>query len=548
MRPPHRRGTPGRPGQSLRSQDSGGRTERQHAARSPHVPASVDEPPSRPRDPRRAVGRRRLRPSPHRPRPRRAGPDARRRSVWRRSTSCSTPPCPLRSGWTAPLALPEGRTEVDVLAELRALAGRNRVLTSLIGMGYYGTVTPPVILRNLLENPAWYTAYTPYQPEISQGRLEALLNFQTMVSDLTGMDLANASHARRGHRGGRGDGHGPPALEERQRRVPRRRRHPSRRPSRCCARGPSRWASRWWSATSPSSTRSRPSACWSPTRARPGGCGTGARSSTGCTTGGGLVVVATDLLALVLLEAPGAWGADIVVGSAQRFGVPLGFGGPHAAFLATRDAYARGLPGRLVGVSTDTEGRPALRLALQTREQHIRREQATSNICTAQVLLANIAGMYAVWHGPEGLRRIAERVHRLTGILAARPARRRRRGGARRASSTPSPCGCPGAPPRWLPRPATAASTCASVDDDTLGVSLDETTTPAVVAGVWEALRRRAPRSRSSTPRSRRRCPPACAAPPRSSPTRCSTATTASTSCSATCAAWPTRTWPSTGP
>jgi glycine dehydrogenase len=345
-----------------------------------------------------------------------------------------------------PLALPEGRTEVDVLAELRALAGGNRVLTSLIGMGYYGTVTPPVILRNLLENPAWYTAYTPYQPEISQGRLEALLNFQTMVSDLTGMDLANASMldeataaaeamamAHRLSKSGSdvflvdADTH-PQTIA-----VLRTRAEPV-----------------GIEVVVGDLDETDPQPAFGALLSYPGSSGR-VRDWRPLVervqASGALVVVATDLLALVLLEAPGAWGADIVVGSSQRFGVPLGFGGPHAAFLATRDAYARGLPGRLVGVITDTRGRPALRLALQTREQHIRRERATSNICTAQVLLANIAGMYAVWHGPDGLRRIAQRVHRLTGILAR---------GLRY-----SRCGCPGGPPRLPPRRAPPASTFA---------------------------------------------------------------------------------------
>ena len=317
-----------------------------------------------------------------------------------------------------PLALPESRSVDDVLGELRQLARDNRPRTSLIGMGYSGTVTPPVIARNVLENPAWYTAYTPYQPEISQGRLEALLNFQTMVADLTGLGLANAS-----------------LLDEAT-----------------AAAEAMTMARRLSTSTSDRffihrDTHPQTIAVVR-TRAEPVGIevvvgdldALGATStcfgalfslptSSGALpdwrgefervhTAGGIVIVATDLLACVLTTPPGRLGADIAIGSAQRFGVPMGFGGPHAAFIAARESAARSLPGRIVGVSTDTEGRPALRLALQTREQHIRRERATSNICTAQVLLANIAGLYAAWHGPVGLTRIAERVHRLTSVAA----------------------------------------------------------------------------------------------------------------------------------
>jgi glycine dehydrogenase len=317
------------------------------------------------------------------------------------------------------LDLPDAQSEHEVLATLRELADRNEVLTSLIGLGYSGTVTPPVVLRNVLENPAWYTAYTPYQPEISQGRLEALLNFQTMVSDLTGMDLANASLLDEG----------TAAAEAMT----------------MCRRVAKVETPRFFvdEACHPQTIDVVS------TRAEPLGIEvvTGDPLDGGALAGewfgallqypdtfgrvrdlrpavqavhdaGGLVTVATDLLALVLLTPPGEWGADVVVGNSQRFGVPFGFGGPHAAFMATRDSFKRSLPGRLVGVSVDTKGRRALRLALQTREQHIRREKATSNICTAQVLLANMAGFYAVWHGPEGLREIAERIHGLTAGLA----------------------------------------------------------------------------------------------------------------------------------
>ncbi len=314
------------------------------------------------------------------------------------------------------LDLPAPRSPEDVLAELRQLAARNVTRTSLIGMGYTGTITPPVVVRNVLENPAWYTAYTPYQPEISQGRLELLLNFQTMVAELTGLDLANAS-----------------LLDEAT----------AAAEAMAMARRLTRGGDTFFVHRD---THPQTIAVLA-TRAEPVGvhlvvgdiddmpadglCGAlfSLPTSTGAVIDwgraiqtvhdrGGIAVVATDLLACALIEPPGTLGADIAVGSAQRFGVPMGFGGPHAGFIAARASAARSLPGRLVGVSTDTAGRPALRLALQTREQHIRREKATSNICTAQALLANIAALYAMWHGPEGLARIAERVHRLTSVVA----------------------------------------------------------------------------------------------------------------------------------
>jgi glycine dehydrogenase len=317
-----------------------------------------------------------------------------------------------------PLDLPGPRRERDVLEELLRIAGRNVVATSLIGQGYYGTVTPPVVARNVLENPAWYTAYTPYQPEISQGRLEALLNFQTMVADLTGMELANAS-----------------LLDEAT----------AAAEAMTMARRVTKHAGAAFfvdADTHPQTiavlhTRAEPlgielvvgpvssfdgARCYGGLISYPSSTGAVNDLAVPLATmraAGAISVVAADPLALVLLRPPGDLGANIVIGSAQRFGVPMGFGGPHAAFIATREAHARSLPGRLVGVSRDADGHPALRLALQTREQHIRREKATSNICTAQVLLANIAGFYAAWHGPSGLSRIAERVHRLTSVLAA---------------------------------------------------------------------------------------------------------------------------------
>ncbi len=320
-----------------------------------------------------------------------------------------------------PLTLPAPLNESAALAELRSIASLNKVFRNYIGQGYYGTLTPPVIQRAILENPGWYTAYTPYQAEIAQGRLEALLNFQTLVTDLTGLDIANASLLDEAtaaaeammlcHRAKDADG-GVFFVSERC--------HPQ-------------------------------TIDLVKTRAKPLGIavqvGDHAALDVSATAGlfgvlvqypdtrgdihdfadlfarvhaaGGFCVVATDLLALTLLRAPGEFGADVAVGSAQRFGVPLGGGGPHAGFFATRDALKRQMPGRLVGVSKDAQSRPALRLSLGTREQHIRRDKATSNICTAQVLLAVMASMYAVWHGPAGLRRIATRIHTATTLLAA---------------------------------------------------------------------------------------------------------------------------------
>ncbi len=320
---------------------------------------------------------------------------------------------------TSVLDLTAGQSEADALAAIQAIAAKNQLFKTYIGQGYYGTHTPSPILRNLLENPAWYTAYTPYQPEISQGRLEALLNFQTLISDLTGLPITNASLLDEG----------TAAAEAMT----------------FCKRLAKNKASNAFFA----SRHCHPQTLdVLRTRAEPLGIEVvvgdereitdasayfGALLQYPASNGdifdyralverfhaaNALVAVAADLLALCLLTAPGEFGADVALGSAQRFGVPLGFGGPHAAYFATRDAFKRDMPGRLVGVSIDRHGKPALRLAMQTREQHIRREKATSNICTAQVLLANIAGMYAVYHGPQGLTRIARRVHQLTAILA----------------------------------------------------------------------------------------------------------------------------------
>lgn len=319
-----------------------------------------------------------------------------------------------------PLNLPRAKSEAELLAELRELARQNRVFKSYLGQGYFGTHTPAVIQRNILENPGWYTAYTPYQAEISQGRLEALINFQTMISDLTGMEIAGAS-----------------LLDEAT---------AAAEAMTLCWRTRPRGSS--------ATTFLVDQACHPQvidvvrTRAEPLGIRVVVVSAVGSTMDssvfgvlitypdtwgrivdpsdviagaravGAKVVFSADLLALTLLKSPGEWGADVVVGSSQRFGVPLGYGGPHAGFLATKESLKRDLPGRLVGVSKDSRGEPAYRLALQTREQHIRRESATSNICTAQVLLAVMASMYAVYHGPEGLKGIAQRVHDRTVTLA----------------------------------------------------------------------------------------------------------------------------------
>ncbi|MEZ5142706.1 MAG: aminomethyl-transferring glycine dehydrogenase [Acidimicrobiales bacterium] len=386
--------------------------------------------------------------------------------------------------WDKPLDLGSAVTEAEALARLREVADRNVVRTPLIGMGYSGTRTPNVILRNVLENPGWYTAYTPYQPEISQGRLEALLNFQTMVSDLTGMELANAS-----------------LLDEAT--------AAAEAMAMCHRLNPKAGTTFVVDADchpqtiAVLQTRAEPlglevvvtdpatgivgEGIFGVLLQHPGSSG-GLRDDAALIADlherGAKVVVATDLLALTLLRPPGAIGADVVVGSSQRFGVPLGFGGPHAAFIATSDAHKRSLPGRLVGVSVDTRGRMAYRLALTTREQHIRREKATSNICTAQVLLAIMAGLYATYHGPEGLTRIAERVHRLTAILAAGL----RAGGidvATEAFFDTVTVRVPGRADTILAAVGERGIDLRRVDADTLGISLDETTTRDVVEQVW---------------------------------------------------------------
>jgi glycine dehydrogenase len=312
------------------------------------------------------------------------------------------------------------RSEADVLASLRAIAQKNQVYRSFIGTGYYGTHTPPVILRNIMENPAWYTAYTPYQAEIAQGRLEALLNFQTMLIDLTGLEIANASLLDEGTAAAEAMGLAFAArgTDTRTTFLIAADCHPQTIAvveARAAARGAT-------TIVADPASFTLDGTVFGILLQYPGTDGAVVDYRALCETAhaaGALVTVATDLLALCLLAPPGEWGADMAVGNSQRFGVPMGYGGPHAGFFAARDEFKRLLPGRIIGVSRDSEGKFALRMALQTREQHIRREKATSNVCTAQVLLAVMSGMYAVYHGPEGLQRIAERVHTLAVTLAA---------------------------------------------------------------------------------------------------------------------------------
>jgi glycine dehydrogenase len=389
--------------------------------------------------------------------------------------------------WSQPLDLPPAASEAQAVAQLRELAAANRSLVSMIGLGYYGTHTPSVIRRNVLENPAWYTAYTPYQPEISQGRLAALLNFQTMVADLTGLPLCNAS-----------------MLDEAT----------AAAEAMTLARRTSKVKADVYVVDSDAlpqtiavirtralplgievrvldlDTEPLPDGYFGLHLQYPGAAGA-VRDHRPLIevahAAGALVTVAADLLALTLLRAPGAIGADVAVGTSQRFGVPLGYGGPHAGYLAVRDGLARMLPGRLVGVSRDAAGAPAYRLALQTREQHIRREKATSNICTAQVLLAVMAAMYAVYHGPDGLRSIARRVASRAATLAAGL----RAGGVRLAHDTffdTVTALVPGRAAGVVAAAERAGINLRLVDADRVGVSCDEVTTSEHLAAVWAAF------------------------------------------------------------
>jgi glycine dehydrogenase len=399
-----------------------------------------------------------------------------------------------------PLQLPAARSEHEALAELKGIASQNQVYRSYIGMGYYDCITPAVIQRNVLENPGWYTQYTPYQAEISQGRLEALLNFQTMVTDLTGMEIANASlldeataaaeamHMCHGLKEGRNVFFVSEACHPQNIEVVRTRAKALGIEVVVGSHETFAFSEKVFGALVqyPDTFGSIPDFAPFVEKAH---------------AAGAMVTVAADLLALTLIKPPGEFAADIAIGSAQRFGVPLGYGGPHAAFFATRDEFKRHMPGRLVGVSKDSRGRPALRLALQTREQHIRRDKATSNICTAQALLANMASMYAVYHGPKGLRKIAQRIHALTCVLAAGLEKLGFAGGHLKSEIPDLKSqNCP----RWFDTITVAlgAKTVTDIvkiagvhrmnfrviDEHTLGISFDETTGERDVAEIWQVF------------------------------------------------------------
>ena len=385
-----------------------------------------------------------------------------------------------------PLDLGRALSETEALSHMRELASQNEVFTSLIGQGYSGTILPAVIQRNILENPAWYTAYTPYQPEISQGRLEALFNFQTMICDLTGLDVANASLLDEATAAAEAM-----ALAERASQAKSKsffvdaEVHPQTLAVLRTRAEPLGWK---LVVGDPLTDLERaevfggllqyPGTSGAVRDLRPAIAALRAK--------GALAVIAADLLALTLIASPGELGADIAVGSAQRFGVPMGYGGPHAAYMAARDALKRSLPGRIVGLSVDSRGHPAYRLALQTREQHIRREKATSNICTAQVLLAVIASMYAVYHGPEGLTHIARTVHRRATVLAAGL---RKLGFALKSEAFFDTVTVDvGARQSEIVVRAHAEKINLRIGEGTLGIALDETTTSATVEAVWHAF------------------------------------------------------------
>ncbi|MDE5088819.1 MAG: aminomethyl-transferring glycine dehydrogenase [Trichodesmium sp. St15_bin1_1] len=397
---------------------------------------------------------------------------------------------PQKIRYQQPLNLPKSLSESAALAQIKEIVSKNQVFRSFIGMGYYDCITPPVILRNILENPGWYTAYTPYQAEIAQGRMEALLNFQTMVKDLTGLEIANAS-----------------LLDE-------------------ATAAAEAMSMTYGLCKTKAEVFFVDSGCHPQnievvkTRAQPLGIEVivgdfrtftfdkpifGALLQYPATNGaiydyrqfvekvhevGGLVTVAAELLSLTLLIPPGEFGADIAVGNTQRFGVSLGYGGPHAAYFATKEAYKRQTPGRIVGVSQDANGNPALRLALQTREQHIRREKATSNICTAQVLLAVIAGMYAVYHGPDGLKEIAENIHSLTFKLSIGLKQLGYQIGAESFFDTIWIKLGPDSPVKTAKEIINTAESMGinlrTIDEQTLSISLDETTTETNVENLWQ--------------------------------------------------------------
>ncbi|MGH6715043.1 MAG: aminomethyl-transferring glycine dehydrogenase subunit GcvPA, partial [Bradyrhizobium sp.] len=386
----------------------------------------------------------------------------------------------------APLDLGTALGETEALAHMRELAAQNKIFTSLIGQGYCGTILPAVIQRNILENPAWYTAYTPYQPEISQGRLEALFNFQTMICDLTGLDVANASLLDEATAAAEAM-----ALAERVSHAKTgsffvdREVHPQTLAVLRTRAAPLGWKL----IVGDPATDLQTAEIFGGILQYPGTSGVvrDLRPAIAALRAkGALAIVAADLLALTLLASPGELGADVAVGSAQRFGVPMGYGGPHAAYMAVRDPLKRSLPGRIVGLSVDARGQPAYRLALQTREQHIRREKATSNICTAQVLLAVVASMYAVYHGPEGLTQIARKVHRHAAVLAA---------GLRKLGFAPASEAFfdtitvdVGTGREEIVARALTEKINPGLGPTTLRLALDETTTPQTVEAIWRAF------------------------------------------------------------
>ena len=385
------------------------------------------------------------------------------------------------------MAIGPGLTEHQSLAELKRMAGKNRLLKSFIGLGFYNTYTPPTIQRNILENPAWYTAYTPYQAEISQGRMEAMLNFQTMVAELTGLELANASMLDEAtacaeamtlcHRMSKSKGNVFFVAEDC---------HPQ---NIAVVKTRAETLDIEVVVGDPLQDLSALD-LFGVLLQYPGTRGDIRDYSAVCEQAHArqaLVAVAADLLALTLLTPPGEFGADVAIGNTQRFGVPLGYGGPHAAYLATRDAFKRSMPGRLIGLSIDSHGNPAYRLALQTREQHIRREKATSNICTAQALLAVMASMYAVYHGPDGLKKIARRVHRLTSVLVAAL----RQSGAEVVTEhyfDTFTLRTGDATARILQAAVDKGYNLFQCDESHISLALDETATAADVEAVWQAV------------------------------------------------------------